>query len=98
MKDYYIEREVDGHPICFNGCSQTKKEIVNDLNDMLSTITSLYKAEKQLQKDKVELVDALDEAHSLAAIPDHEWGDEEVTKQEEILEIINKHNSIGEDK
>lgn len=91
MKDYYIEREVDGHPICFNGCSQTKKEIVNDLNDMLSTITSLYKAEKQLQKDKAHILDVMETMIPLTVC------DKELKSQWKKLIKKSKHNSIGED-
>jgi len=65
--DYYIERDIDGHPICFGGIIQDKKTILKDLNDMTNTIRSLYKSESALQEQLESHEDFLEELWSMGA-------------------------------
>lgn len=45
--NYKINREIDGHPIEWNGTPLTKKEILTELNKMEDVIKSLLERQEQ---------------------------------------------------
>ena len=57
--DYYIDGDIDGHPICFGEIIQDKKTILQDLNALSGTTRSLYKENAELKATIDKLVEAL---------------------------------------